>query len=122
MPVPKERQPRDPRVWPKWIDRMLRLWVSEDLEGEAPEILAEVERMKLIEEKQRKPRMVPSGINFLRAASWRRRRPAKPRPKPAAAAEVIADVSDSWKGSTPTTREELEAFVRGVINAREHHS
>lgn len=91
MPVPRERQPRDPRVWPAWRERCLLLWVREDLEGEADEILAELERRKRSTAWTETPGYIPSGYNFLRAASWRDRRRAPP-PAPAGTVEVYAPV------------------------------
>lgn len=107
MPVPKQRQPRDPRVWRVWRERALEHWVRHDLEGEADQVLAELERRKRSDAWTKTPWYIPSGINFLRAASWRARRP---RPAKLRAPEVYVP-APTWR--PPASQDgELEALVR----------
>jgi hypothetical protein len=107
MPVPMERQPRAARVWLVWRERMLEHWCRYDLEGETDEILAHVERLKLIEQPGR---YVPSGINFLRAAEWRGW-----RPKAQPSVEVF-EPAPTWR-PPESSREELNQYVKSLVRS-----
>jgi hypothetical protein len=128
MPVPRQRQPRDPRVWPAWRERALEYWVRHDLEGEADDVLAELERRKLSDAWVKTPWYIPSGINFLRAASWRAGRRRAP-PAKVNAPEVFVP-STTWRprdarlvvnGSDEVAAAERnwQAYAASLVNPRE---
>jgi len=117
--VPKARQPRDPRVWPVWRDRCLAFWAANDLEGEADEILAEVERRKLSTAWVRTPHFIPSGINFLRSGSWRAARaPTRPAAPPARVHAPEVFVPAPWPAAQPGGREELERYMKSLAEGK----
>jgi hypothetical protein len=120
MPVPAERQPRHPRVWPIWRERMLVHWIRHDLEGETEEILAELERRKATEAWRSRPWYVPTGINFLRATSWRERRrvPRLPRKRPAPKSIEVYEEAP-WPAAPPNTREEFKAYLNSLAEKKE---
>ena len=118
MPVPKQRQPRDPRVWVVWRERALEHWVAHDLEGEADLVVAELERRKRSDAWVRTPWYIPSGINFLRAASWRAARPRGEPPPPTVHAPEVFEPSPRWRGGPP----DWQSYAAGLVNPRERSS
>jgi hypothetical protein len=92
--MPIVRPPRSAAAAQRWREENLEFWVQHDLEGEADEILAEVELCKG-SEKWTPARYIPSPINFLRAASWRRRA-REPAPKVWGAPEVFGP-APTWR-------------------------
>jgi len=105
--MPIVRKPRSAATAKRWRDENLAYWARYDLEGETSEILAELERRKATKNWQTS-RYVPSPINFLRAATWRR----QPRP---GAVEVFEPTS--WQPPA-ATREGLRTYLATLAEGK----
>lgn len=111
--MPVLRRPRSAAVARRWRDENLAFWCRHDLEGEADEIVAELERRK--RSFNWRKGFVPSPINFLRAASWRRRPKVTP-PKVWGPAPEVWEPAPTWR-PPESNRDELDQYVKSLVRS-----
>jgi hypothetical protein len=112
--MPLVRKPRSAAAARRWREENLEYWVRYDLEGEADLILEEVERLKHSDAWD-PPRFIPSPMNFLRRASWRRR-PKVQRPKVWPAPEVF-EPATTW-APPEAARDHLASYLRDLAASK----
>jgi len=130
--MPLVRLPRSEQAARRWRDEELELWARRGLEVVTDDILEELERRKASELWLEQPRYIPSPINFLRRASWRKHLevtapkvwpppgegPAAdpPPPPPAPPVEVYEPVP--WPADEPRARESFKDYLNTLAERK----